>query len=605
MPGSGTIRAELLKYYSLLILGIMLLFAIGFYFYATSTIRRNVVQAFEDLDQSQSKFLDDQIRDMDAFSMSLIFSDRVRQELLKGRMSLTYTDNQIRKDLLTLNALVYEMLGPFRSFWQLNCYCVNGTLLGVGNDPFITRTDPRVLLKTPPIERSLIGKGEKELFLVKASAANPFTRTRSGVAAISLSRAFGEGLGPARAVLEVQNKAEEVFGELQSVTAKRNTMLYVFGSEGELVFPFEGTQDPAVTEPLREAILHQAGAVGHFLTVDRRDNRSTLVFFSRSEYTGWTVTLVVGQDQVLLPIKRYSFLILILFVLTIVAAQTLSFFVARRITIPIQQLHRSVSEMSLTLIPQHARRNRALRLNELKELDLEFQELCIRLKKSMEESVLLRAREAESRWLSLQARMNPHFLYNILSTISSMAEERLGAEIVTVCEDLSQMLRYICDDSASMAFLEDELDHTMKFLSLMKTRLGGRLTFDVEVPAEMRSISVPKLILQPIVENSIKHGGSGAAPLRIAVTGAGTAGSWRITVRDNAGGFSPEKLDAILQKVSHFDPQNETVDLSAGGMGINNIYCRLRMRYGETAILRIENTAGGGAEVTFGRSAGE
>jgi two-component system sensor histidine kinase YesM len=606
MPGSKTIRAELLKYYSILILGIMLLFSLGFYFYATSTIRRNVVQAFEDLDQSQSKFLDDQVRNMDAFSMSLIFSDRVRQELLKSRTSMTYADNQIRKDLLTLNALVYEMLGPFRSFWQLNCYSLDGSILGVGNDPFITRTDPLLLLNAPLVARSLVGKGKKEVFLEKASATNPFTRRKSEAAVISLSRAFrdGDGIGPVRAVLEIQNKAEELFGEMQSAMTRRSMALYVFGSAGELVFPYEDPPDPKTLAPFRPAILQETAAMGHFPAVDRRDNRNVLVFFSKSDYTHWTVALVVGQDQVLLPLKRYSFLILVLLVLTIVAAQVASYFVARRITIPIQQLHRTVREMSLTLIPAHASRNRALQLNELKELDLEFQELCIRLKKSMEESVLLRAQEAEARWLSLQARMNPHFLYNILSTISAMAEEKLDSEIVTVCEDLSQMLRYTCDDSASMVLLGDELDHTMKFLGLMKTRFGSRLAFDVSVPERMRSIPMPKLILQPIVENSIKHDGCAVPPLRIAVSGEGSAGAWCITVRDNAGGFRPDTLNAIRRKVSDFDTREDAAGLGVGGMGIANIYSRLRMKFGEHAVLRIENADGGGAVVTFGRSAG-
>jgi len=119
----------------------------------------------------------------------------------------------------------------------------------------------------------------------------------------------------------------------------------------------------------------------------------------------------------------------------------------------------------------------------------------------------------------------------------------------------------------------------------------------------MLNLNVPKLIIQPLVENCIKYGLNTEPPWKIRITGRLLSENWVVSVTDSGSGFAPEKLDEIRHKLSNSDINSTNLpEVSHGGMGLVNIYIRMKLYYGDSTIFDLKNVPEGGAVITIGGS---
>ena len=202
--------------------------------------------------------------------------------------------------------------------------------------------------------------------------------------------------------------------------------------------------------------------------------------------------------------------------------------------------------------------------------------------------------------LALQSLMNPHFIYNNLAAIGAMADEGLTADIKTMCEDISQILRYVSSGAENGVEMREEIAHTEKYLKCMKVRYGDKLDYSIDIPEEMLGIVVPKLVVQPLVENSINHGFDVSPPWKLGLRGSIEGKLWRIEVSDDGIGFEPEALARLHEQIGRWADSGGLPPLGLGGMGLLNIVLRLRMLYGEDFVFDVAEAPGGGAHVSVG-----
>lgn len=172
----------------------------------------------------------------------------------------------------------------------------------------------------------------------------------------------------------------------------------------------------------------------------------------------------------------------------------------------------------------------------------------------------------------LQAQVNPHFLFNALNTVSSLVEDD-PTRTRRVVAQLSSLLRRSLDSSAQTEIpLAEELSFVQQYLSIMQARYGERLVYDVDVSASVRRASVPAFVLQPIVENAIKHGVSRIAHRgRVRVAARREGNTVLLIVEDNGPG------------VSRCD------DVPGCGVGLAAVRSRLNQMYGDAASLTLES----------------
>jgi two-component system, LytTR family, sensor kinase len=195
----------------------------------------------------------------------------------------------------------------------------------------------------------------------------------------------------------------------------------------------------------------------------------------------------------------------------------------------------------------------------------------------------LEARLAEARLQLLSMQLQPHFLFNTLNTIAELVHDDPEAADQMI-SGLSDLLRRTLDlGDAQEITLDEEMDALSRYLDIQKIRFGDRLQVDIEAPPELRDANVPPLLLQPLVENSIRHGLAARTTAgRIQIRVGRTDAMLVIDVLDDGDGVTQEAVG------------------TRRGIGLNNVRTRLETMYGSAATFTMSREAGAGTRVSIG-----
>ncbi|MEO8018535.1 MAG: histidine kinase [Pseudomonadota bacterium] len=212
-----------------------------------------------------------------------------------------------------------------------------------------------------------------------------------------------------------------------------------------------------------------------------------------------------------------------------------------------------------------------------------FQERAQALLRSDLRTSQLETQVAQARLGALKAQLQPHFLFNTLNAIVVLVRQQKGQLAEETLARFSDLLRAVLADmDAQEVTLARELEYLKLYLSIEQLRFSDRLSVDIDVDPELLDAAVPHMGLQPIVENSIRHGvGQRATPGIISIRAQRVGDALHVEVRDDGHGFSAPGAAGGL------------------GLGLANTRARLRQLYGEASELRTENAPGGGALVTM------
>ena len=288
-----------------------------------------------------------------------------------------------------------------------------------------------------------------------------------------------------------------------------------------------------------------------------------------SETSGWMAVMVRNKSSIVNVIQDIQKVIILAIFVFMVLSAYMAYRISLKMTRPINDMIVSAQSISWSNLDMKTLEGNDE--NEIMALNNTFKETLKRLSKSMQ-------LELGARLNALQSQMNPHFLYNTLSVISASADQQEKVE--RMCSRLSDMLRYsTVYEEESNSTLEDEVRHTENYLELMKDRYEENLIYNIEEAGELERVKVPRVILQPIVENCFKHGfGENGFPWMIHVAVTASDGHWRIHVRNNGRPFQEKDLTELNEKVEGF-LKGEQKKIS--GIGLTNTIIRLRLLYEE------------------------
>lgn len=288
-----------------------------------------------------------------------------------------------------------------------------------------------------------------------------------------------------------------------------------------------------------------------------------------SETSGWMAVMVRNKSSIVNVIQDIQKVIIMAIFVFMVLFAYMAYRISLKMTRPINDMIVSAQSISWSNLDMKTLEGNDE--NEIMALNNTFKETLKRLSKSMQ-------LELGARLNALQSQMNPHFLYNTLSVISASADQQEKVE--RMCSRLSDMLRYsTVYEEESNSTLEDEVRHTENYLELMKDRYEENLIYNIEEAGELERVKVPRVILQPIVENCFKHGfGENGFPWIIHVAVTASHGHWRIHVRNNGRPFQDRDLTELNEKVEGF-LKGEQKKIS--GIGLTNTIIRLRLLYEE------------------------
>ncbi|MBQ4075439.1 MAG: sensor histidine kinase [Clostridia bacterium] len=262
--------------------------------------------------------------------------------------------------------------------------------------------------------------------------------------------------------------------------------------------------------------------------------------------------------------------------------------VTRRITEPISVLSRKAQQFGsgdFTPTPVETH------IAELQTLDTGFNDMARRvdalMTKQVEDQRSLHRAELEL----LQAQINPHFLYNTLDSIAILAESDRGEDVVTMVTNLSTFFRNSLNKGEDVLTLGTECSQVTSYLEIQQIRYSDILQYEINVPHEFLNCMVPKLILQPLVENALYHGIKNRRGMgMITVTGEEKDGDLLLKVTDNGAGMDEERV-RVLQSGIYEDKHT--------GLGLVNVHKRIRLYCGEPYGLSFESSVGKGSTVSL------
>lgn len=235
--------------------------------------------------------------------------------------------------------------------------------------------------------------------------------------------------------------------------------------------------------------------------------------------------------------------------------------------------------------------------HEIYSLELAYNEMLERLRNSTINELSLRESTLHAQLNALQTQINPHFIYNTLNIISAKSMESGNFDIIEICDQFASMLRYSTDTHSRTATLQEEIENVENYLLLAKARYEENLEFFIDVPDDLQNIYVPKLTLQPLVENALTHGFNGKNILRkLSVIEKIENQNLILEIRDNGTGFSEETLKDLQTRIAEIEAGRSSLEESNQHIGLINT-C-LRLYYYSKGNIRISIKNDYGAVIT-------
>lgn len=586
MPKRGSIQHRLFASFFLVVLALIALFALISYTYVSRALTQNATDYMLAQAESITLQTDAILQEANVLSGKLLYS----QELVDLFYSDMFagTSESLQKQH-KFDDLVYSIGGPQFPPFQINLFHFSGEFAGIGGTSRITRLPPAAIAKIPWLAECARQDGAK---LIVPPHRDDFGYQRHPV--ISLCRTFAARWGGTKdSAVEIQVPFAQVEDVVKrQLAGMEQIQAFIFDPTGTPVYPPEATtRGTAYFASVRAAASPD-------VLMQKLDGQDQVIALHRSGRTGWTIVVVQANASLLEPVSRLRGYFLLVALGGLLLTVPITYSISRSFTLPIRKIRQSVAELTLETLPGESSFQIDTTVNELEELNAAFQTMGVRLRAALDETVAARTLAIQSRMLALQAQMDPHFLYNMLATISILAEKGESGQIVAICESLGDMLGYISTDSDQFVTTATELEHTKAYMELMHVRFADDLNFSCAVSPALLAVPIPKLTIQPLVENCAKHATTCAPPWNIAVAGAVEDGCWWIQVVDNGEGFSPGALDDLRSKVARAAEVTKAPELD--GMGLINIYMRLNLRYGARTVFAFGNNAEGGAYVTVG-----
>lgn len=310
-------------------------------------------------------------------------------------------------------------------------------------------------------------------------------------------------------------------------------------------------------------------------------------------YKNWYIVKRIPYDVLYQGARETALINILIGIVTLVIVLIATMFVSFKLTAPIKVL---IDNMKKVEKGEFEADFDSLGTDEIGMLGRHFKLMIAKINDLIEREYKLDIENKESQLRVLRSQINPHFLYNALQSIGTLALKSKAVPVYSLLTSLSKIMRYSMNMKEDVVPFISELMHVKSYLLLQKQRFDEQFEFELNVTKEAQEILIPKMILQPIVENCFKHGfDQQLEKATIQIEGKLLDnGMIYICVKDNGIGVNEEQLNSIRQElftgISKEEKHRETI-------GLKNIYDRLQIYYANQAQMSIDSTEESGFSV--------
>lgn len=324
-----------------------------------------------------------------------------------------------------------------------------------------------------------------------------------------------------------------------------------------------------------------------------RSTEKQLVIATNPNKYGLRVVVLLDTAEAFRRIREVQTSMYLILVLAVILVSVGSFYFSKRLTNPIREM--------MTQMEQIENGNFDIELkvgaeDEIGVLSKRFNQMSSALKAYINQSYVAQIRQNEAELTALKSQIYPHFLYNTLEIIRMTALEDGEGKVPQMIEALSEQIHYLIGPMQDMVPLEKEIDIVRRYVYLLNCRITGKVQLVVNYQRR-EEVLIPKLILQPIVENAYVHGikqkkGNGSIMIDVSVY----EGRLEIEVLDNGVGMDAAALEKIAELLAGTDPGIKN-EYNWQSIGLKNVHDRIRFLYGEEYGIEVTSTVGVGTMV--------
>jgi len=307
---------------------------------------------------------------------------------------------------------------------------------------------------------------------------------------------------------------------------------------------------------------------------------------------GWKVEVIVSKASLYSKFGSVLNTFVLIVIITVVFSIVLSYILAKKITKPINQLVLRMQDLS--------KGDFNARVDEVENRDIQvlsdgFNKMSYHIKQLMDNLRKKDYESANARFLALQAQINPHFLYNTLETIRSIAIRNQVESIADMAKSMADIFRYSVDSTKEEVILKDELKHVKNYINIQKIRYKERLNVEFNIDESLLNYKIIKLVIQPLVENAIYHGIDMKKEAgKLCIECSKSEDKVLISVSDNGIGIKKQDLEELRKNLEN------SIDRKINkSIGLINVNSRLKLYYGENCSLSIESDYDIGTKVYF------
>ena len=367
-----------------------------------------------------------------------------------------------------------------------------------------------------------------------------------------------------------------------------------FGSDGGIVIFDENLNKISgiAHDSVLSKLLKEKPSIGNF-SYSEGKNEYTAVHI-HSDSTGWTTVGVIPLRYINKDLAGIQYLTVIIIVLTIIIGVTVSVIIAQSLISPLENTVNALEKFSRGDFAVRLKENRC---DEIGKLNRIFNKAIKEINELMQKVTQSEILNKEMEFKTLQSQMNPHFLYNTLDTINWLAFKEKQTEICNLVAAISSLIRASISNKKSIITIEQELDYVKNYIYIQHIRYKDRFDIIYDIDESLLKQAVPKLIIQPIVENAIIHGIENSKNKNLLYISVKRENECIIIiVKDTGIGMTDEKVSELLKEPLNAEGDEQKAHTN---LGLYAVHKRIQLMYGDLYGLTVQSQAGEGTIVTL------
>ena len=380
---------------------------------------------------------------------------------------------------------------------------------------------------------------------------------------------------PHTGILMADMRLEPLEDICRSVTLGDNGYLYILDDSGNIIY-----------HPEQKLMSLELISEENILSEDTQSEDQSMVLAQTIEGTNWKLTASVTSDDVAKYstafISRVTWVVIALMAGVLLVALWLSMRIVQPLTdiqVSMQRIERNLDDNRMSL-PEEG-------FAEYASLAHSYNVMLRRIRGLMQETVDRQEQLRRMEIGALQEQINPHFLYNTLDSIVRVMETGRTPEAIEMVQALAKLFRLSINNGDYFLTVEQEMDYARNYLTIQQVRYKKRFKYELYMDESIKDLPCPKIILQPLIENSLKHGMSDMPGCTLIVRARQEGYNIVLSVEDDGLGIPPEKLKKLQEMLR--DDSNIMVKKSRYGIGLRNTNRRIKLLYGSDYGLTIES----------------